>query len=185
MLPQPRGFCFTGSCSYQVYCSSTHTHWIPLGRCCLRPKIMEVTMALLLTCIVPCRLQHRHRCLKLQMDGFLGLRWYWYTSTWMNRHVFFDQALLNAFHTHSVILCLLNTRYNNIIWYIFLCIISGEQSWGYISRHVRKFDVTFLEMLSWNQLNSEWWTGSVPQFVWQFVSLPLVFANCATWAWYS
>lgn len=92
------------------------SHWC---RCCLRPKIMEVTMALLLTCIAPCRLQHRHRCLKLQMDGILGLRWYWmywYTSTWMNRHVFLDQALLNAFHIHSVILCLLNTRYNNIIW---------------------------------------------------------------------
>ena len=28
MLSQPRGFCFTGSCCYQVYCSSTHTHWI-------------------------------------------------------------------------------------------------------------------------------------------------------------
>ena len=127
-------------------------------------------MALLLTCIAPCRLQHRIRCLKLQMDGFLGLWWYWYTSTCMNRHVFLDQALLNAFHIHSVVLCLLNTRYNNITVYdFFKCIISGEQSWGYISRHVRKFDVTFLEMLSWNQLNSEWWTGSALQFV----SLPL------------
>ena len=92
MLSQPRGFCFTGSCSYQVYCRSRHTHWIPLVQMLslCRPKIMEVTMALLLTCIAPCRLQHRHRCLKLQMDGILGLRWYWmywYTSTWMNRHI--------------------------------------------------------------------------------------------------